>query len=112
MQLFVNTALFIMAPIAALAFSIEYGWSDWLEQKKPKIGARGQPLGTTPPGYAREQSQIDKETPIIEKFNDDTKAFEIHKKRFDKIKPYLKRIRLCSGVLTFLFGCLKLALLA
>lgn len=112
MQQFVNTALFVMAPIAALAFSIEYGWSDWLEQKNSKTGARGQPLGTTPPGYAREQSQIDKETPIIEKFNEDTKAFEIHKNRFDRVKPYLKRIRLYSGVLTFLFGCLKLALLA
>ncbi len=111
MEQFVSVALLILAPIAAIAFSIEYGWSDWLERKKPKTGSRGQPIGTTPPGYMRDQNQIDKETPIIEKFNEDMKAFDIHKRRYDKVKPFIKSIRLYSSILTFLFGCLKLALL-
>jgi hypothetical protein len=111
MEQYVSFGLLIVAPIATLAFVIEYGWSDWLEARKPKTGSMGQPLGTTPVGYMRDQERIDKEAPILEQFKKDMQKFEIHRRHFDRMRPYIKKIRLYSGILTFLLGCIKLSLL-
>lgn len=111
MENFINIALLILVPVTTVAFLMEYVWSDLLEQWKPKTGSRGQPLGTTPSGFMRDQAQIDKEAPIISKFNEDMKTFQIHQQRFDKVKPYIRRLRIYSSIFTFLFGSLKLALL-
>jgi hypothetical protein len=105
----IDTVLTILAPIAALGFIIEYVWSHNLEQLKPKTGTQGQPLYTTPPSYMRNQEQIDKETPIIAKYNDDLKIYSRRKRRFDNAMPIVKRIRLYCSLGAIFFGVAKIA---
>lgn len=107
---FIDQSILVMAPISATMFLVDFVWTYLLEKSKPKTGSAGQPLNTTPPGYPRSQAQINKERPIIDKFNKDMELYRQKEKYFKNVEPYLKRGLLYTSLITICLGILKLSL--